>query len=97
MSLHDAVLKAETRLRPYLRETPLEPSPLGNNVFVKLESLQPTGSFKVRGALNKLLSLSSEQKARGVVAASTGNHGAAVAYALQKLKLSLGCIKLHCC
>ena len=87
MSLHEAVLKAETRLRPYLLETPLLPSPLGENVFVKLETLQPTGSFKVRGALNKLLSLSAEEKARGVVTASTGNHGAAVAYALKRLEL----------
>ncbi len=86
--MSEDVLKAETRLRPYLPETPLLPSPLGENVFVKLETLQPTGSFKVRGALNKLLSLSAEEKARGVVTASTGNHGAAVAYALNKLELS---------
>ena len=86
--MSEDVLKAETRLRPYLPETPLLSSPLGENVFVKLETLQPTGSFKVRGALNKLLSLSAEEKARGVVTASTGNHGAAVAYALNKLELS---------
>ena len=47
--------------------------------------LQPTGSFKVRGALNKLLALSPEQRERGVVAASTGNHGAAVAWCLTRL------------
>ena len=88
MSLPAAVLKAATRLRPYLIETPLLPSPLGEGVFVKLETLQPTGSFKVRGALNKLLSLSADQKARGVVTASTGNHGAAVAYALKRLELN---------
>ena len=88
MILHNAVLKAEARLRPYLRETPLLSSPLGDNVFVKLETLQPTGSFKVRGALNKLSSLDADQKARGVVAASTGNHGAAVAYALKRLELN---------
>ena len=86
--MSEDVLKAETRLRPYLLETPLLSSPLGEGVFVKLETLQPTGSFKVRGALNKLLSLSAEEKARGVVAASTGNHGAAVAYALKRLELS---------
>ena len=88
MTLPDAVLQAETRLRPYLRVTPLLPSPLGEGVFVKLETLQPTGSFKVRGALNKLLSLSAAEKTRGVVTASTGNHGAAVAYALKRLELS---------
>ena len=86
--MSEDVLKAETRLRPYLPETPLLSSPLGENVFVKLETLQPTGSFKVRGALNKLLSLSADQKARGVVTASTGNHGAAVAYALKRLELN---------
>ena len=86
--MSEDVLKAETRLRPYLPETPLLPSPLGKDVFVKLETLQPTGSFKVRGALNKLLSLSADQKARGVITASTGNHGAAVAYALKRLELA---------
>ncbi|HEV2125008.1 MAG TPA: pyridoxal-phosphate dependent enzyme, partial [Chloroflexota bacterium] len=88
MTLPDAVLKAEARLRPYLLETPLWPSPLGDKVFVKLETLQPTGSFKVRGAMNKLLSLGLEQQARGVVTASTGNHGAAVAYGLKQLGMS---------
>lgn len=81
-----AVRQAEARIRPYVRETYLEPSPrlsaeTGAEVFLKLEHLQHTGSFKVRGALNKLLVLSEAQRARGVVAASTGNHGAAVAYA----------------
>ncbi|SVB25565.1 uncharacterized protein METZ01_LOCUS178419, partial [marine metagenome] len=50
-------------------------------VKLKLESLQITGSFKLRGAMNKLLSLSEEQKTRGVIAVSTGNHGKGVAYA----------------
>jgi len=81
---------AETRIRPLLRETPLEPSPLLSelavaDVYVKLENLQPTGSFKVRGALNKLYSLAPEERQAGVVAASTGNHGAAVAYGLHLL------------
>ena len=44
-------------------------------VYLKLESMQITGSFKLRGAINKLLSLSEEQKKRGVIAVSTGNHG----------------------
>jgi threonine dehydratase len=50
--------------------------------FLKCENLQPTGSFKIRGALNKLLSLGAGERERGVVTASTGNHGRAVAYAL---------------
>ena len=77
---------AEHRIRPYVRETPLEPSPAlseatGASVFCKLENLQFTGSFKARGAFNKLLTLSAAQRETGIVAASTGNHGAAVAFA----------------
>ena len=90
MDVRQEVLLAEKRIRPHIRETYLEHSPrlseLGDaNVYCKLENLQHTGSFKVRGALNKVLSLPEEQRARGVVAASTGNHGAAVAFALKKL------------
>jgi len=78
------VLRAELRIRPYIRETPLERSAylseIGNaNVYCKLENLQYTGSFKARGAMNKLLALPPEERERGVVTASTGNHGAAVA------------------
>lgn len=85
------VERAEKRIRPHIRETYLEHSPVlsdlgGANVFLKLENLQHTGSFKARGAMNKLLSLSPEQRSRGCVAASTGNHGAAVAYGLNLLK-----------
>lgn len=81
---------AENRIRPYVRRTYLEPSPYfsalsGANVFFKCENLQHTGSFKVRGATNKLLSLGESERAKGVVAASTGNHGAAVAFALGRL------------
>ena len=79
------ILQAEKRIRPYIRETWLEPSPLGNSALVKLENVQHTGSFKVRGAVNKLLCLTSEQRSKGVITASTGNHGAAVAYGLKIL------------
>src|SRR5262245_9456476 len=54
-------------------------------VFLKLDNLQMTGSFKERGALNKLLLLSPEEKKRGVIAASAGNHGLAVAFHAQRL------------
>ena len=54
-------------------------------MFLKLETLQPTGSFKVRGAANKLLSLSDSERMRGVVTVSTGNHGRAVAYVARAL------------
>ena len=57
----------------------------GAEVVLKLESLQVTGSFKVRGAANRMLALSSEERARGVVACSSGNHGRAVAYVGQML------------
>jgi len=83
------VLEAEERIRPFIRETPLEFSHYlsklgGCRVYLKLENLQITGSFKLRGAMNKLLSLSEEERARGVVTASSGNHGAAFAYVLEK-------------
>src|SRR6202163_3606617 len=52
----------------------------GNSVFLKLENLQMTGAFKERGALNKILLLSEDERRRGVIAASAGNHAQAVAY-----------------
>ena len=79
---------AYLRVAPFIRKTPLEYSPWLSEmtqamVYLKLENTQVTGSFKVRGALNALLSLSAEKRRAGVVAASTGNHGAGVAYAAQ--------------
>jgi threonine dehydratase len=58
---------------------------LAANVYFKLENLQTTGSFKLRGATNRLMTLSDEDRAKGCVTASSGNHGAAVACAMQKL------------
>src|SRR5260221_2871421 len=52
----------------------------GNTIFLKLENLQMTGAFKERGALNKILLLTEEERRRGVIAASAGNHAQAVAY-----------------
>jgi threonine dehydratase len=60
----------------------------GNRVFCKLENLQMTGSFKERGALNRLLTLTAEEAQRGVIAASAGNHGMAVAFHSQRLKIA---------
>lgn len=90
MDLTAAVLEAERRIRPHVRETPLVSSAdlgaaAGVPVHCKLENLQHTGSFKVRGALNKLLGLAPAERERGVVAASTGNHGAAVAFGAKRL------------
>lgn len=85
--------EAATRIADHIRHTPLRRSAafseeLGADVFFKLENHQATGSFKLRGATNRLLTLSDEQRARGCVAASSGNHGAAVACAMQKLSVN---------
>jgi len=84
------IVLAANRIAPHVRETPLDYSPFfsertGANVYLKLENLQHTGSFKLRGAFNKLLSLAPEIRRAGCVAASSGNHGAAIAYAMKKL------------
>lgn len=93
LSLPSDALSAAERIAPHVRRTPLDPSPwfserTGANVYLKLENLQHTGSFKLRGAFNKLLSLDDEQRAAGCIAASSGNHGAALAYAMSKLGVS---------
>lgn len=82
--------RARQRIQGLVRQTPLEHSPslsrlLGAPVYIKLESQQITGSFKLRGASNAIAQLSDEQKAKGVVAASTGNHGRALAHAARVL------------
>ena len=81
---------ADKRIRPYVRETPLQlarqlSESTGAKVYLKLENLQETGAFKLRGAANKLLSLSKVEAARGIVTASTGNHALAVATMACKL------------
>jgi threonine dehydratase len=84
---------ATARIRPYLACTPLVRADhfsrgLGVNLFFKLETLQPTHSFKVRGAFSALTRLSAEQRERGIVTASGGNHGLAVAHAARTLGIS---------
>lgn len=84
------ILKAENRIRPHIIETPLIRSQYlsdlcGGNIYLKLESEQHLGSFKSRGALSKILSLSESERCAGVVTASTGNHGLAVARAMKTL------------
>ena len=78
--MRQAVEEAAARIAPYVRETPLEWS-AEFGAWLKLEHLQKTGSFKFRGASNKIALLSQEQAAVGVVAASNGNHGLGVAAA----------------
>src|ERR1043166_4503914 len=80
------VIAAADRIRPFVKRTPLLRSdPLSElartDVYLKLENQQTTGSFKLRGALNVLATLSPDQRRRGVVASSAGNHGLGVAYA----------------
>jgi threonine dehydratase len=77
---------ARDRIAPHLRPTPLyEYASLnelvGAEVFVKHENHQPVGAFKVRGGVNLVSQLSAEERERGVIAASTGNHGQSIAYA----------------
>ena len=81
---------ARKAIAPFIKYTPLVKSQFlttscGCNVFLKLENLQITSSFKPRGAFNKLLHLSAEEKNKGIITASAGNHGQAVAFAAQKL------------
>ncbi|MDE2572064.1 MAG: threonine/serine dehydratase [bacterium] len=79
------VRAAHARLQPHLPETPLVQHPafaaaLGINAWLKLETAQPTGSFKVRGGVNWMSVNAGDVRARGVVTASTGNHGQSIAY-----------------
>lgn len=86
----EAIRAAQARIAGRALETPLLRSPglaecLGADIWLKYECLQLTGSFKVRGAFNRILTLTDEQRARGVVAASAGNHAQGVAYAASQL------------
>ena len=90
--MFDAYLKRILTARVYdvARETPLDPATslskrLGNQVYLKREDLQPVFSYKLRGAYNKIIHLSPEQRERGVIAASAGNHAQGVALSARKL------------
>lgn len=84
------IQKAAGRIAPYVKRTPLFydevlSARFNSNFYLKYELLQNTGAFKVRGAFNKMLTLSGEEKKRGIVAVSGGNHAKAVAYAAKTL------------
>ncbi len=84
-TFHD-VVRARQQISPYLKRTPLQSYPALNalldaELYVKHENHQPVCAFKVRGGVNLLTQLSPEERARGVISASTGNHGQSVAYA----------------
>jgi threonine dehydratase len=88
-----AAREAAARIANLVRETPLDYSyrfsaETNTAVYCKLENLQYTGSFKLRGAANRIATLTPEQLKAGCVAASSGNHGAAVAYAMAKLGIT---------
>ena len=87
--LHDVLT---SRVYDVARETPLDAAPrlserLGNEVLLKREDLQPVFSFKLRGAYNKIAHLTDKERARGIIAASAGNHAQGVAFSAQKLAL----------
>ncbi len=89
----DEVRAAASRIAGSVKRTPLAHSPalsaaIGGDAFLKLENDQFGGSFKIRGALNAMISLSPESRLRGVVASSAGNHGLGVAIAAQQLGIS---------
>lgn len=84
------IYKARRRIAGMAIRTPLIESPeltkrIGVPVYLKLENVQRTGAFKIRGAANKLLSLSAEERERGVITVSSGNHGRAVAHVARQL------------
>src|SRR3989442_11641709 len=85
----DAIRSAQARIAPYVHRTPVFScrsldAEVGARLFFKAENLQRTGAFKARGATNAVFSLSDAEARRGVVTHSSGNHGAALAYAAQR-------------
>jgi threonine dehydratase len=91
-TFHD-VLRAQQQIRPYLARTPLHRYPavdalIGTAVYIKHENYQPIGAFKVRGGLNLLAQLPPAERAAGVIAASTGNHGQSVAFAARRFGIT---------
>ena len=86
----DDILSARSRIEDTVQVTPVNHSRsvsnrLGTEVFLKLENQQTTGSFKIRGSLNKMLCLNQEELDHGLVASSAGNHAQGVAYAAKKV------------
>ena len=84
-TIFELIKKAESRIRQHISPSPLVLSKASNanNIYLKLENQNPTGSFKIRGSLNKVMALAESGKPINVITASTGNHGMGVANALQ--------------
>ena len=92
MNIYKEVINARDRIKPFIKITDAEYSPYlskitRGDIYLKLENTQYSGSFKLRGACNKILSLNEEEKSRGLITASSGNHGAAFAFMVDKLGL----------
>jgi threonine dehydratase len=87
---HAGVLRAAAKIAALLPVTPLLPLalPTGETVWAKAESLQPVGAFKIRGGWHRLTDLSADERARGVVAVSSGNHAQGVAWAAARLGIA---------
>jgi threonine dehydratase len=88
----EEIIQTHRRIQPYIRHTPLEYSEefsrlYKSDIYLKLENLQVTGSFKARGSLNRLLTLDEVERKRDVIAPSAGNHGIGLAYAAQRLNV----------
>ncbi len=81
----DDLQLARERLRPYLAPTPMEPAVGMANLWLKLENANKTHAFKCRGALNALLTMDEGTRSKGIVTASSGNHGQGLAYAARLL------------
>lgn len=86
------IIQAHKRIQAYIYHTPLEYSEkissiYDSNIYLKLENLQVTGSFKPRGSINRLLTLDDTERKRGVIAPSAGNHGIGLAYAAKRLNV----------
>ncbi len=82
----EMIKDAQQALNGVVRKTPLDHAPkIGNNIYIKAENLQLTGAFKLRGAYNKIRSLTKEEAAHGVIACSAGNHAQGIAYSATKL------------
>ena len=89
ITLND-VITAQKQIAKIVIQSPLKPSytlsdKTGKQIWLKMENMQPTGSFKLRGAANAILNLTTAQQKKGVITMSTGNHGKAVAYVTKKL------------
>ena len=86
---HEGVLRAMAKIADILPKTPLLPLEVdGVTIWCKAEMLQPIGAFKIRGAWHRLSDLNEEERARGVVGVSSGNHAQGVAWAAKKLGIS---------